>query len=159
MDISDSRDLEDGEYRPTPAPMVCTDIDDPYAMVFETERQPSSNTFLLARFPHVAPISQYFLLMNINGILLATHYGIIGKEKVNSMHFQVKDGLKEILVHCASNFNVVFWTSMNSDNLERHFAPFFCMCQSLAGIAQGFFRIGVINPPIQTWIMLRGCFF
>jgi hypothetical protein len=123
--ISDSRDLEDGEYHPTPAPEVSADLDDPYAMVPETQRQPSSTTPLPARLPQVAPLSQYFLLMDINGILLATHFGIIGKEKVKSMHTQVRDGLREFLVHCASNFNVVFWTSMNTDNLERHFATLF----------------------------------
>jgi hypothetical protein len=31
--ISDSRDLEDGEYLPTPAPQVFPDLDDPYANV------------------------------------------------------------------------------------------------------------------------------
>jgi hypothetical protein len=46
--------------------------------------------------------------MDINGVLLATHFGIIGKEKVNSMHTRVREKLREFLVHCASNFNVVF---------------------------------------------------
>ena len=41
------------------------------------------------------------------------------------MHTRVRDGLREFLVHCASNFNVVFWTNMNTDNLKRHFAIFF----------------------------------
>ena len=63
--------------------------------------------------------------MDINDILLATFYGIIGKEKGNSMHTRVRDGLREFLVHCTSNFNVVFWTSMSIDNLERHFATIF----------------------------------
>jgi hypothetical protein len=84
--ISDSRDLEDGEYRSTPALMVSVDLDDPYAMVPENQGQPSSNTALPARLPQVPPLSQYFLLMDINGVLLATYFGIIGKEKVNSMH-------------------------------------------------------------------------
>jgi hypothetical protein len=106
--ISDSRDLEDDEYRPTPAPKMSADLDDPYVMVPETQRQPSSNTPLSTRLPQVAPLSQYFLLMDINDILLATQFGIIGKEKVNSMHTRVRDGLREFLVHCASNFNVVF---------------------------------------------------
>jgi hypothetical protein len=123
--ISDSRDLEDGEYCPTSAPKVSADLNDPYAMVPETQRQPSSNTALPARLPQVAPLSQYFLLMDINGVLLATYFGIIGKEKVNSMHTRVREKLKEFLVHCASNFNVVFWISMNTDNLERHFATIF----------------------------------
>jgi hypothetical protein len=123
--ILDSRDLEDGEYRPTPAPKVSADLNDPYAMVPETQRQPSSSTPLPARLPQVAPLSQYFLLMDINGVLLATHFGIIGKEKVRSIHTQARDGLREFLVHCASNFNVVFWTSMNTDNLEHHFATLF----------------------------------
>jgi hypothetical protein len=30
--ISDSRDLEDGEYLPIPAPQVFPDLDDPYAI-------------------------------------------------------------------------------------------------------------------------------
>jgi hypothetical protein len=55
--ILNSRDLEEGDYRPTPAPKVSTDLDDPYAMVPETQRQPSSNTPLPARLPQVAPLS------------------------------------------------------------------------------------------------------
>jgi hypothetical protein len=129
--ISDSRDLKDDEYRPTPAPKVSADLDDPYAMVPETQRHPSSSTPLSARLPQVAPLLQYFLLMDINGVLLATHFGIIGKEKVKSMHTRVRDGLREFLVHCASNFNVVFWTSMNTDNLERHFANIFLYAAKL----------------------------
>jgi hypothetical protein len=122
MRISDSRHLEDKEYHPTPAPTVSVDLDDPYAMVPENQRQPSSNTALPARLPQVPPLSQYFLLMDINGVLLATYFGIIEKEKVNSMHTRVREKLREFLLHCASNFNVVFWTSMNTNNLERHFA-------------------------------------
>ena len=37
MCISDSRNLEDGESRPTPSSMVSVDLDDPHAMVSETE--------------------------------------------------------------------------------------------------------------------------
>jgi hypothetical protein len=84
--IADSRDLEDGEYLPTPTPQVFPDLDDPYAIVLDPPRQPSSSTPLPARLPQVAPLLQYFLLMDINGVLLATFFGIIGKEKVNSMH-------------------------------------------------------------------------
>jgi hypothetical protein len=36
--ISDSRDLEDGEYHPTPAPKVSADLDNPYAMVPESQQ-------------------------------------------------------------------------------------------------------------------------
>jgi hypothetical protein len=36
--ISDSRDLEDGEYLPTPAPKVSADLDDPYAIVPDPQR-------------------------------------------------------------------------------------------------------------------------
>jgi hypothetical protein len=89
--ILDSRDLEDGEYLPTPTPQVFPDLDDPYAIVHDPLRQPSSSTPLPARLPQVAPLSQYFLLMDINGVLLATFFGIIGKEKVNSMHTRVKE--------------------------------------------------------------------
>jgi hypothetical protein len=125
MRISDSRDLEEGDYRPTPTPKVFADLDDPYAMVPETQQQPSSSTPFLTRLPQVAPLSQYFLFMDVNRVLLATHFGIIGKEKVKSMHTRVRDGLREFLVHCVSNFNVVFWTSMNTDNLKCYFAILF----------------------------------
>jgi hypothetical protein len=84
--ILDSRDLEDGEYRPSPIPTVSADLNDPYAMVPENQRQPSSSTALPAGLPQVPPLSQYFVFMDINGILLATYFGIIGKEKINCMH-------------------------------------------------------------------------
>jgi hypothetical protein len=67
--ISNSRDVEEGEYRPTPTPKVSADLIDPYAMVLETQRQPSSSTPLLVRLFQVTPLSQYFLLMNVNGVL------------------------------------------------------------------------------------------
>jgi hypothetical protein len=120
--ISDSRDLEDGEYLRTPALQVFLDLDDPYAIVPNPQRQPSSSTPFPARLPQVAPLSQYFLLMDINGVLLATFFGTIGKEKVNSMHTRMREKLREFLLRYTSNFNVVFWTNMNTNNLERHFA-------------------------------------
>jgi hypothetical protein len=44
-------------------------------------------------------------------------------EREGQLHAYSSEGkLREFLLHCASNFNVVFWTSMNTDNLERHFA-------------------------------------
>jgi hypothetical protein len=119
--ISDSHDLEVGEYLPSPAPKVSPNLDNPYAIVPNPQRQPSFSTPLPAQLPQVAPLSQYFLLMDINDVFLATFFGIIGKEKVNSMHTRVREKLREFLVHYTSNFNVVFWTSMNTDNLERHF--------------------------------------
>ena len=48
--ISDSRNLEDGDYHPIPALKVFVDLDDLYAMVPETQWQPSSNTPLPAQF-------------------------------------------------------------------------------------------------------------
>ena len=78
MHILDSCDLKDGEYCPTPALKVFADLDDLYVMVPKTQRQPSSSTPFPARFPQVAILSQYFLFMDINDVLLATHFGIIG---------------------------------------------------------------------------------
>jgi hypothetical protein len=49
--ILDSRDLEDGEYLPTPTPQVFPDLDDPYAIVPDPQRQPSSSTPLPALLP------------------------------------------------------------------------------------------------------------
>jgi hypothetical protein len=51
MQISDSRDVEEDEYHPTPTPNMSADLDDPYAMVPKTQRQPSSSTPLPARLP------------------------------------------------------------------------------------------------------------
>jgi hypothetical protein len=36
--------------------------------------------------------------MDINGVLLATYFGAIGKEKVNSMHTRVRDKLRDNLL-------------------------------------------------------------
>jgi hypothetical protein len=38
--------MEDGEYRPTAAPKVSSDSDDPYAIVLKTQRQPTSSIAL-----------------------------------------------------------------------------------------------------------------
>jgi hypothetical protein len=150
--ISDSHDLEDGEYLPTLAPQVFPDLDDLYAIVRDPQRQPSSSTPLPARLPQVAPLSQYFPLMDINGVLLATYFGTIGKEKVNSMHTRVRDKLREFLLHCTFNFNVVFWTSMNTDNLERHFATILSHAPELGQDCPRF------APPIQTRATKTGRF-
>ena len=68
---------------------------------------------------------QYFLLMDINGVLISTFFGMVGKEKMNSMHTRVRDGLKDFLFLYKSDFNVVFWTSMNSENFKHHFETIF----------------------------------
>jgi hypothetical protein len=89
--------------------------------------------------------------MDVNGVLLATHFGIIGKEKVKSMHTRVKDGLREFLVHCASNFNVVLWTSMNTNNLEYHFATIFSHAPELGKdcprFAQNWYDVSTYTDP------------
>jgi hypothetical protein len=63
--------------------------------------------------------------MDVNGVLLATYYGQIGKEKAPSHHTQVREKLRDFLVLYVSNFTVVFWSSMKAENLERDFAIFF----------------------------------
>ena len=60
--------------------------------------------------------------MDVNGVLLATYYGQIGKEKVPSHHTRVREKLRDFLVLYVSNFTVVFWSSMKVENLERYFA-------------------------------------
>jgi hypothetical protein len=47
--------------------------------------------------------------MDLKGVLLATYFGQIGKEKVPSHHTRVREKLKDFLVLCVSNFTVVFW--------------------------------------------------
>jgi hypothetical protein len=123
--IGDPPEVEDSEFRKSPLPKVSDDLDDPYAMVPETQRQPSSSIALPAQQPQVAPLSQYFLVMDVNGILLATYYGQIGKEKAPLHHTRVREKLRDFLVFCVSNFTVVFWSSMKAENLERHFATLF----------------------------------
>jgi hypothetical protein len=120
--IGDSLEMEDGEFRKSPPPKVSGDLDDPYAMVPDTQWQPSSNTTLPTQQPQVAPLSQYFLVMGVNGVLLATYYGQISKEKAPSHHTRVREKLRDFLVLYVSNFTVVFWSSMKAENLERHFA-------------------------------------
>jgi hypothetical protein len=60
--------------------------------------------------------------MDVNGILLATYYGPIGKEKVPSHLTQVREKLRDFLVLYVSNFTMVFWSSMKAENLKCHFA-------------------------------------
>jgi hypothetical protein len=84
--IGDPPEMEDGEFRKSPPPKVSGDLDDPYAMVLETQRHPSTSIAFPVQQPQVAPLSQYFLVMDVNGVLLATYYGQIGKEKAPSHH-------------------------------------------------------------------------
>jgi hypothetical protein len=117
--------VEDGEFHKSPPPKVSDDLDDPYAMVPETQRQPSSSTALPAQQPRVAPLSQYFLVMDVSGVLLVTYFGQIGKKKAPSHHTRVREKLRDFLVLCVSNFTMVFWSSIKAENLERHFATLF----------------------------------
>jgi hypothetical protein len=94
-------------------------------MVPETQRQPSSSISLPAQQPQVAPLTQYFLVMDVNGVLLATYFGQIDKEKAPSHYTRVREKLRDFLVLCVSNFTMVFWSSMKAENLERHFATLF----------------------------------
>jgi hypothetical protein len=55
--IGDSLEMEDGEFRKSPPPKVSGDLDNPYAMVLDTQRQPSFSIVLPAQQPQVAPLS------------------------------------------------------------------------------------------------------
>ena len=84
--IGDLPEVEDGEFWKSPLPKVSGDLDNPYVMVLETQRQPSSNTALPIQQPQVAPLTQYFLIMDVNCVLLATYFGQICKEKAPLHH-------------------------------------------------------------------------
>jgi hypothetical protein len=49
--IGDPPEVEDGEFRKSPPPKVSDDLEDPYAMVLEIQRQPSSSISLPAQQP------------------------------------------------------------------------------------------------------------
>jgi hypothetical protein len=66
VQIGDLPEVEDGEFRKSPPLKVSIDLDDSYAMVPETQRQPSSSIALPVQQPQVAPLSQYFLVMDVN---------------------------------------------------------------------------------------------
>jgi hypothetical protein len=63
--------------------------------------------------------------MDVNGVLLATYYGQIGKERAPSHHTRVREKLRDFLVLYVSNFTVAFWSSMKAENLECHFTTLF----------------------------------
>ena len=84
-----------------------------------------SSIALSMQQPQVAPLSQYFLVMDVNGVLLAIYFDQIGKEKAPSHHTRVREKLKDFLVLCVSNFIVVFWSSMRTEYLKHHFATLF----------------------------------
>jgi hypothetical protein len=56
VEIGDLPEMEDGEFWKSPPPKVFGDLDDPYAMVPETQRQPSSISALPTHQPQVAPL-------------------------------------------------------------------------------------------------------
>ena len=51
--IGDLSEVEDGDFRKLPPPKVSSDLDNPYAMVLETQRQPSSSTALPTHQPRI----------------------------------------------------------------------------------------------------------
>ena len=56
MQIGDPPKVGDGEFRKSPPSKVSGDLDDPYAMVLETQRQPSSNIALPPEQPQIGPL-------------------------------------------------------------------------------------------------------
>jgi hypothetical protein len=76
------------------------------SVVYEFNQQASSSSILAAHCVQVEPISLYLLLLDINGIFLATHYSQNSKERVPLYHTQ--DGLRPILLRCLFSLKVVF---------------------------------------------------
>jgi hypothetical protein len=82
--------------------------------------QSSPTNAFAKRHVQVVSILQYFFFLETTGVLIATHYGQIGKERVPSHHTRIKDGLKDFLLLYLSSFTLIFWFSMHSKNLDHH---------------------------------------
>jgi hypothetical protein len=89
--------------------------------------------------------------MDVNGILLATYFGQIGKEKAPLHHTRVREKLMNFLVFCVSNFTVVFWSSMKAKNLEHCVATLFSHTPELGKnclrFAQNWYDVSTYTDP------------
>lgn len=87
----------------------------------ETPQEPSTEIVRLNT--KVQP--RYFLLLEIDGLLLNHHYGFVGKTKDNlgltkkaKLHIWRRPGLLQFLEFCLSRFEVFFWSTLQDDRLE-----------------------------------------
>ena len=69
--------------------------------------------------------TRYFLLLEIDGLLMWQFFGQVGplRESLGltvqkKMHYFLRPGLKEFLEFCLINFEVIFWTTVDSKMLE-----------------------------------------
>ena len=63
------------------------------------------------------PIDSYFLILDMNGLLLEKRPSLNGRDRVYSF----REGVGEFLKLCMRNFEVVFWSCCNQRNLKAMF--------------------------------------
>ena len=82
--------------------------------------------------------TQYFLLLEIDGLLMWQFYGQIGplRDRLgltvqSKMHYFLRLGLKEFLEFCLINFEVIFWSTVDDKMLELQYEKLLQACPTL----------------------------
>ena len=82
--------------------------------------------------------TQYFLLLEIDGLLMWQWYGQIGPLRDNlglkvqsKIHYFLRPGLKEFLEFCLINFEVIFLRTMDDKTLEPQYEMLLKACPAL----------------------------
>ena len=82
--------------------------------------------------------TSYFLLLEIDGLLMWQLYGQIGPLRnslrltvQSKMHYFLRPGLKEFLEFCLINFEVIFWSTVDDITLESQYEKLLQACPTL----------------------------
>ena len=82
--------------------------------------------------------TQYFLLLEIDGLLMWQWFGQSGPLRDSrglivqrEMHYFLRPGLKEFLEFCLVNFEVIFWTTVESRTLAPQYERLLEACSAL----------------------------
>ena len=70
------------------------------------------------------PIDSYFLILDMNGLLLEKRPSLNGRDRV----YLFREDVGEFLEFCMRNFEVVFWSCCNQRNLKAMFQALKNVC-------------------------------
>ena len=82
--------------------------------------------------------TRYFLLNEIDGLLMWQFFGRVGPLRDSlrltiqrEMHYFLRPGLKEFLEFCLINFEVIFWTTVDTKTLAPQYEKLLHACPAL----------------------------
>jgi hypothetical protein len=83
--------------------------------------------------PAEVPISNYFLVLEIQNFLLHEKFGVVGFSKERpKFNIQLRPGVVQFMEFCMANFGVVFWSTEVDERMEAQYDRLMRAYSSLA---------------------------